>query len=114
MAVRLVAHVIANYPIIVLNVIFPSIKNANNMNLNDEEAKLYLSLVSSAYFYGGVVGAILVRYVAHLDTKKFWRVAMLLLVLVNLAFLVESVLLMAVCRFLQGILSRLIEISDYW
>lgn len=114
MCLRLLSHIIANYSTIILNVIFPSIKNERNMNLNDEEAKFYLSIVTSAYFYGSVVGALLVKQVAHLNVKTLWRVVVTTSIFVNLMFQVESLVLMAICRFLLGCLSRLIAISNYW
>jgi hypothetical protein len=86
MTLRLLSHIIANYSTILLNVIFPSIKNENNMNLSDQEAAVYLSTVSSAYFYGGVLGAILVKQIANFNTQKLWRTVVLSAVLVNAAF----------------------------
>lgn len=86
MCLRLMSHIIANYSTIILNVIFPSIKNERNMNLNDEEAKYYLSIVTSAYFYGSVVGALLVKQVAHLNVKTLWRTVVTASIFVNLMF----------------------------
>ena len=83
------------------------------MNLTDEQAKYYLSIVSSAYFYGNVAGALLVTKVAHLNVKNTWRVLVLIAVLVNMVFLIESLPLMAICRFILGSLSRLIALSNY-
>lgn len=114
MCLRLLSHIIANYSTIILNVIFPSIKNERNMNLNDEEAKFYLSIVSSAYFYGSVVGALLVKQVAHLNVKTLWRVVVTTSIFVNLMFQIENLAVMAICRFVLGCLSRLIAISNYW
>jgi hypothetical protein len=43
----------------VVNLTWPSIQNSQNMNLTAEQSSEYLSLVSSAYFAGAVIGCIL-------------------------------------------------------
>jgi hypothetical protein len=86
MILRLLSHIIANYPTILLNAIFPSIKNANNMNLSNTDAAYYLSTVTSAYFYGGVAGALCVKYIAHYNTQKLWRTVVTASIIVNICF----------------------------
>lgn len=84
------------------------------MNLTDDQAAIYLSTVSSAYFYGGVAGALAVKQIAHFNTQKLWRTVVTASIFVNIAFQYENMYTMAICRFFLGMLSRMIAISNYW
>ena len=64
MVLRCTASAVFNYPYIFLNVVFPSIKNENNMHLDDSESSVFLSIVSSVFFYGAVLGCILIKFFA--------------------------------------------------
>ena len=114
MIVRMLSSGVGNYPWIFLNIAFPSIKNENNMNLDDDEAAVYLSVVTSAFFYGGILGALLIKIVAVKNPKIVWRCSVLGFSLINILFQFESLPLMAICRFFQGMFGRGVIISTYW
>lgn len=86
MILRFMAHIIANYSNILLNMIFPSLRSKHNMNLDEASAKVFLSTVTSAYFYGSLIGAIFVKQVAGFNTKKLWRISVAATIVINLTF----------------------------
>lgn len=114
MTVHCASAIVANYPWIFLNVFFPSIKNEQNMNLNDDESAVYLSIVTSAFFYGGIIGSLSVKLLANYNPKLVWAYSLISLGFMYLLFQFDNLVLMAISRFFQGALGRIVIISNYW
>jgi MFS family permease len=105
--------VVAGYAWFILNLIFPSIRNKNNMDLDDNHAATYLSLVTSAFFYGSIVGACLSKFSDSFDPQKVWLFTMIVIIIVNPLFLLENKILMTISRFIFGIVSPINSIVCY-
>ena len=104
---------LANYPWSILNLVFPSIRNENNMNLDDNQAAKYLSIVSSGFFYGSILGALLTKFTERFDPKKLWLSTLFLMIISNLFFLYEKMILMAVSRFIFGAIGTINIVVGY-
>ena len=52
-------------PWVMLNYTFSSIQNENNMNLDSDQKANYLSLLTSSYYFGNIIGSILAAKLAN-------------------------------------------------
>ena len=105
--------IVAAYPWFILNLVFPSIRNENNMNLDDDQAAKYLSIVTSGFFYGSILGALLTKFTESFDPYKLWLFTVFLMILSNILFLFENMILMASSRFIFGAVGTINSIVGY-
>lgn len=103
-----------SYPFFIMGIVYDSIKNENNLDLDPEQSAKFLSLVSSAFFFGLMGAPFFIPYCSKTDTKKTQRILVFIFAIVNLLFIYPNMYVMALGRFLQGLVGRLLHVTNLW
>ena len=111
---RIIPSVGTGYSFFIIGIVFNTIKNENNLNLNSDESAFFLSIVGSAFFIGIMGAPFLIPYFSKTNTKTTQRILVFVFALINILFIYPNMWTMALSRFLQGLVGRLLQVTNYW
>lgn len=94
---------------------FLTISNEKNLDLNKQQRTKYESRMTSALFFGSILGTLLTSYLTKFNTKYLLNSIKLLLFLVHLSgIFCENMNILVFLRFLMGILGDILAVTIKW
>lgn len=102
------------YPFFIVGIIFNTVKNKNNLDMDKDESAKFLSIIGSAFFFGVMTAPFFIPYVSQLNTKNTQRSLIFIYAIINLLFIYPNMWVMALSRYLQGFIGRLLLVTNLW
>lgn len=99
---------------LILNYFYPTITNKNNRNWNEEEREEKIGTLTSSFYIGCIIGALISGIFIGFNTKTIYNVFKFLLALTMIPFVLWDYKIMIISRFLQGVIGEVVHVTLMW